>query len=85
MSAFGDFRSAEYRLEIGGIHYLSDVVVGVRSGWIIEVRATFATDVSSLQSAEDAVGDAAMPGVAFMTAVGSVGHTTSPQQPAGAR
>jgi len=71
---FGAFRSAEYDVPVGGVHYCSDLVVAVRAGWVLEVRATYRTDApADAHEAVAAVSDAAGPALALLAAVGSVG------------
>jgi hypothetical protein len=77
-SPFGEFRSAEFEMRLGEARYLSDLIVGVRSGWIVEVSATFRSDVSvaagqdGVAQATDATEDLAQPALAFLKAIGSV-------------
>lgn len=73
-----DFRSAEYEYYSGGERYLSQVILAVRSGWIIKVRATFRTvvyvgeSVDSTQQAINVGGDYVSPITGFLMALDSV-------------
>jgi hypothetical protein len=71
-------RSAEFDLMIGGRAYLSDVIVSVKAGWSIEVRATYPKDVvlRGDRGPEEAAEkfDAPVPLIAWLQADSSVGQ-----------
>jgi len=84
-SPFGEFRSAEYAEVRGGAHYLSDLIVAVRAGWALEIRATFPTDVAAGATKEQLAkamamvnGDNTVAVIAFGAAITSVGIAGSP-------
>jgi len=68
--ALPEFRSAEYDVVGNGISYRTDLVVALKAGWIVEIRATFLTGaVATEQDAAARAGDIVAPGVALLTAI----------------
>jgi len=71
---FGAFRSAEYGVRLDGGRYISDLIVAVRHGWVIEIRATYlaASDDDADKSAKQPE-DSISPAFALLAAIGSIG------------
>ncbi len=67
-----DIRSEEYDNRIQGKRYTDDLVVALRGNWVIEVRLTTATDVSSSAEAALAIGDLALPTLAMLQATSTI-------------
>lgn len=74
-------RSAKYDLTLNGHAAQSQLVVAMKAGWVIEIRATTVTEVGDVDQAAKAVGDEALPFVALTQALDSVG-TTPADKPA---
>ncbi len=72
-----DIRSAEYKLAFNGHASQSDLVVAIQAGWVIEIRADTATEISDTQQAAMATEDNALPLLGLMQALKTVGVVTS--------
>jgi len=68
-----DIRSAEYIADIEGLKVKSDLVVAVKNGWVIEVRMSTATTVSTPEEAANAAEDMTTPMMAMIQAQTSIG------------
>lgn len=65
-------RSEEYEIVMEGRRLLGTLIVATKAGWIVKVRASTFTDVSSDSEAAKATSDLAAPGLALFQALGSV-------------
>ncbi len=78
---FPDFRSEEFALWINDRDYSSDLIVTIKSGWVIEIRATYSgkpneivvTKEGGTEAAVNAAGDRAVPAKAWLDALASIG------------
>lgn len=73
-------RSEEYQLVFKGGHKSqSDLIVTIKNGWVIEIRGTTATDVTTGEDGAKAVADFAAPAVALMQALSTIGTAPASQ------
>ncbi len=75
--SLGEYRSAEFVGTLDdGRPYASDLIVAIRNGWILEIRATFATRTADGEAVASAADDVAGPSLAFLKVVNTVGQSS---------
>jgi hypothetical protein len=74
---FPELRSEEMDVVLGGRRYKTEVIVFLKSGWVIELRATYRTeiDASDPGAAEGIASDLVAGSLALFQAVSTVGTT----------
>lgn len=68
-----DARTAQYEIVINGQKSLSELVVAVRAGWVIEIRTSMAADISSDADGVKSEHDRALSFSALIQALSSMG------------
>jgi hypothetical protein len=76
-----DFRSEEYLVTMNQRDYTSDLIVAIKAGWVIEIRATYVGKPNEIEITKEggpnaatvALGDRVAPFTAFFAAIGTVG------------
>ena len=76
-----DIRSEEYSLVFDGHKAVSDLVVTIQAGWVIEIRSTTMTEVTDANAAGMAAGDMALPFLTLTQAVATVGKAPAAATP----
>lgn len=65
-------RSEEYEITFNGKRCVSDLIVALKAGWIIEIRGTTMTDVANSDEGAKAIAGLAAPSIALTEALSSL-------------